>query len=188
MNSQVKVLHEFLLNLSFYQSNHMGESHKLRLYNSWSKLDDSFKELFKKKRMPVLYRGTDSNDFQEPAMSFTKNKSVAKSFGHYLISTDNIKSSEGNINTDKVIKFLNTREAKRKLPVDEYDIGNDEGEIIFLNITLKKNTFTNKYPTVYENVLSGRKTDSIYITHAKGLLLKDFTNGIILRYQRDITI
>ena len=126
---------DFIENIEYYQSNHLDTYNRNELVISYNNLPEEIKILIKPNTTKYLYRGADGLDNKQ-AISFTKNKSYADTFGIYTIPITELNSYTGLIDTQKLVRFLN----KNKF---DHDIGDDEGEVIVLNPTYKNNLIKN---------------------------------------------
>lgn len=120
------IYRRFFQEVETYQSNHYGAYNRLRLVAAYNALPDEVKKFLKPKsdRLNQLYRGADGLS-PKPAISFS-NLNTAKLFGTFIIPFRELKTYSGLIDTEKVYKLLTTFKMN-------YDIGDDEGEVIVLN-------------------------------------------------------
>ncbi len=118
----------FLEQLATYQSNHYGYYDRTALVTAYKNLPPGIKKYIapSPEKVKKLWRGCDGLS-ETRAVSFTTNKGIAHLFGAYVIPFTEISSFDGLIDTEKA------RKLNAKLGYD-FPIGDDEGEVIAMNI------------------------------------------------------
>lgn len=135
-----KAVADFIEWTEGYQSNHYGNfdtDNYLRLY---LKLPQEMKDAIKYSSRGILWRGDEfyREDLYDQykkgktfaALSFTPNHGVASHFGEPRRYSKLVESHGGSIDTKKLVRYLD------KMKYDHY-IGDDEGEVIYLQVKLK---------------------------------------------------
>lgn len=125
-----KQINQFLKELEHYQSNHYGSYDRGKLVQAYQNLPQEFKNSIQPDTLKNLYRGCDGLSYRE-AISFT-NKNWSAFYGHYSIPFEELESYDGLIDTVKVVNYLEENNL-------EYEIGDDEGEIIVIEPKWKSN-------------------------------------------------
>lgn len=120
---------KFIEYLEYYQSNHYNTFNRKFLVDSYNNLPESIKRIIQPSNTNNLYRGLDGLSYKS-AISFTRNREYANTFGVYTIPFTELKEYSGLIDTEKLVKFLD----KNKI---NHDIGDDEEEVIVLNPIFK---------------------------------------------------
>lgn len=118
---QAAVVDNFLRELEAYQS---YSTNKARLRRRWHALDAEMRDAMAASpaKLRRLWRGADGmNAF--PVTSWTPSKSTARTFGYFVFPVSDLISISGSIDTSKV----------RRLVGADYEIGDDEGEVILVD-------------------------------------------------------
>ncbi len=131
---------DFLEWVEAYQSNHYGNFDSQGFRDAYFRLPAEIREIFRYNKRGFLYRGDEfyrEDLYQEyragkhfPALSFSPNKGVAEHFGDVRKFGQIVKDYKGQVDTDNLVRWCN----KNRF---EHDIGDDEGEVIMVDVTLK---------------------------------------------------
>ncbi len=143
------IYRRFFQEVEEYQSNHYGAYNRKRLVAAYNNLPLEVKQFLtpKSDRLNQLYRGADGLS-PKPAISFS-NMNVAPLFGAFVIPFRELKTYDGLIDTEKVYKLLTLFKMN-------YDIGDDEGEVIVINPDWKEFDIE-QYRNGNNNILSNNE-------------------------------
>lgn len=136
-NTEKQNIKTFLNIVSERINSGTGESiDRIEVRDSFFKTPIKFQKMFSEKPSPYLWRGDythpcnddyDHNDVNYLAMqSFTTNKNTAKEFGYHF-NANNIEKYSGSFSVPLYIKYGG----------DIYDLSDDEGEIMFFDVSYK---------------------------------------------------
>lgn len=121
----------FLEEMADYQSNHYDTYNRSLLVEAYNNLPDNIKAFISTNRIGGLYRGCDgAGNPEKPAISFTKEEKFARFFGTFAVPSSEIQLYLAAIRSDRV--SLLSHKIK-----SQYEIGDDEGEIIILGVVWK---------------------------------------------------
>ena len=127
----MKSVRRFLERLLWYQGN---PSLKQNFRRDYELLPLEIREMFSPSTsgMKNLWRGDDGQS-EEDAISWTKNRSLATTFGSFLFNSEkDLIGYDAAVDTARVAALI------RGTELDEYDIGDDEGEIILIGPRWKR--------------------------------------------------
>lgn len=135
-----KLALDFVEWLESYQSNHYGNFNTKGFYDAYARLPTELKKTFIYNKRGRLYRGDEfyREDLYTEyragkyfhALSFTPSFGLAEHFGNVAKFTQVVDTYETNVDTTNVVRWCN----KQKI---EHNIGDDEGEVIFIGVKLK---------------------------------------------------